>query len=209
MLRCGPIMLVMQIRCIFLAVMMGGLITGLAEVIQLRDKAAIVGKILAEKKDQVVVDLGYTVVVVPKNQIVGVTKEAAPDTRSQQSLRSQPPPKNNSAPPPLAKTPSPELFQGGNTSASDKSVRELVNELGEAVVQVRTPGGMGSGFFINEDGYLITNFHVIEGETQISVEVYHQQDGQLDRKLYKNVRIVAMNKFQDITLLKIEDKDAQ
>ncbi|MEI2723469.1 MAG: trypsin-like peptidase domain-containing protein [Verrucomicrobiota bacterium] len=54
----------------------------------------------------------------------------------------------------------------------------------------------------------MTNFHVIEGETQISIEVYHQQNGQLERKTYKQVRIVAMNKFADLALLKIEDKDA-
>lgn len=75
-------------------------------------------------------------------------------------------------------------------------------------MQVRTPGGLGSGFIINEDGYLITNFHVIENETQISVEVYHQSNGQLERRSYKQVRIVAMNKFADLALLKIEDKDA-
>jgi serine protease Do len=83
-----------------------------------------------------------------------------------------------------------------------------VNQLGEAVVQVRTPSGLGSGFIINEDGYLMTNFHVIEGETQISVEVYHRApDGTLERKTYKQVRIIAMNKFEDLTLLKIDEKD--
>jgi serine protease Do len=88
-----------------------------------------------------------------------------------------------------------------------RSVRDLVKQVGEAVVQVRTPGGLGSGFIINEDGFLMTNFHVIEGETQISVEVYLQKNGELDRKVYKQVRIIAINKFEDLALLKIEDKD--
>ena len=87
-------------------------------------------------------------------------------------------------------------------------MRELVKILGEAVVQVRAPSGLGSGFILNEEGYLITNFHVIEGETQLSVEVYHVRNGQLDRRSYKQIRIVAMNKFQDLALLKIDDKDA-
>jgi serine protease Do len=72
---------------------------------------------------------------------------------------------------------------------------------------VRTPGGLGSGFIINEDGFLMTNFHVIEGETQISVEVYLQSGGELERKTYKQVRIIAINKFADLALLKIDDKD--
>ena len=87
-------------------------------------------------------------------------------------------------------------------------MRELVTQLGQAVVQVRTPSGLGSGFFLREDGHLITNFHVIEGETQISIEVYHQRNGQLERRAYKQARIIAMNKFADLALLKIEDKDA-
>lgn len=101
-----------------------------------------------------------------------------------------------------------ELYVTAPTSAPLKNVRELVEQLGEAVVQVKTPGGLGSGFFIHEDGFLLTNFHVIEGETQILVEVYLQRSGQLERRNYKQVRIVAINKFEDIALLKIEDKDA-
>ena len=87
-------------------------------------------------------------------------------------------------------------------------MRDLVTKLGEGVVQVRTPGGLGSGFILNDEGYLITNFHVIEGETQISVEVYHQKGSLLERTSFKQIRIVAMNKFADLALLQITDKDA-
>lgn len=202
----------MQMRLALWAVLMGGLVSGSAETVLLRDKAGVVGKVLAEKKDVVVVDLGYTVLSVPRSQIVRILKEnlmeakpqAAPATVADAA-------KANKGPKPDAAKSSAsasELFQKGTVFRSEKSVRELVNDLGEAVVQVRTPGGLGSGFFLNEEGYLITNFHVIEGETQISIEVYHQRGGQLDRKSYKQVRIVAMNKFQDLALLKVEDRDA-
>src|SRR3569833_1748190 len=90
----------------------------------------------------------------------------------------------------------------------EKTVKDLVNQLGEAVVQVRTHSGLGSGFIFYEDCFLLTNFHVFEWERQFSVAVYHHHDGQLEPKVYKQVRIVAINKFQDMALLKIEDKDA-
>ncbi len=40
------------------------------------------------------------------------------------------------------------------------------------------------------------------------MEVYHQKDDQLDRETYKQVKIIAINRFQDLALLKIEDKNA-
>jgi S1-C subfamily serine protease len=101
-----------------------------------------------------------------------------------------------------------QFYYPAVTGTPTRGVSDLVKQIGEAVVQVRTPGGLGSGFFINADGYLITNFHVIEGETEISVEVYHQTDGQLDRETYKQVKIIAINKFHDLALLHIEDKNA-
>ena len=86
--------------------------------------------------------------------------------------------------------------------------RTWSNRSGRQWCRVSTPEGLGSGFFINADGYLITNFHVIEGETEISVEVYRQIDGQLERETYKQVHIIAINKFHDLSLLHIEDKNA-
>jgi serine protease Do len=47
-----------------------------AETIQLRDGMSVTGRILAEKKDQIVVDLGFTVLAVPRGDVVKVVKEA-------------------------------------------------------------------------------------------------------------------------------------
>jgi serine protease Do len=175
-----------------------------ADTIHLKDKASVTGQILAEKRDQVVVDVGYTVLVVPRSQIAKITRSASDsvaDKSRAESVTAVEPEAGQEAP-------AQPFYSAPSQAAAARSVRELVHELGEAVVQVRTPSGQGSGFLINRDGFLITNFHVIEGETQITVEVYHLQDGQLDRRSYKQVRIVAMNKFEDLALLKIEDADA-
>jgi len=190
-------------RTIISLLLLASMHAGFAETIQLRDKTSVTGKILVEKREQVVVDLGFTVLVIPKNQILKVSSdENSPPATAKHSTPPANPPASSPGELPT------EIFQTSRTPLAEKSVRELVNQLGEAVVQVRAPSGLGSGFILNEDGYLITNFHVIEGETQLSVEVYHQQNGQLERSTYKQIRIVAMNKFQDLTLLKIDDKDA-
>lgn len=151
------------------------------------------GKILAEKGDSVVVDVGYTVLVVPRNAVAGIIKSTGTTSGATAALLDAPP----------------QFYTAGATAMPARDVQDLVKQLGQAVVQVRTPEGLGSGFFVNPDGYLITNFHVIEGETEISVEVYSQDsNGQLDRDTYKQVRIVAINKFHDLALLHIEDKNA-
>ena len=201
----------MQTKCFTLAaVFTAALGLASADVIELKDKASISGRILAEKRDAVIVDVGYTALVIPRSAVAKISPGDSAD-----ALKT---PVKQSRPAPPARTTTPESGAGAAENSAgyhastkagpERSVRELVNQLGEAVVQVRTPSGLGSGFFINEEGFLMTNFHVIEGETQISIEVYHQLNGQLERKTYKQVRIVAMNKFADLAFLKIEDKDA-
>ena len=180
---------------LLLAAVLFGCHVAIADTVQLKNQAAVTGKILAEKSDAVVVDVGYTILVIPKNAVTKISKANEVLTKT-------------SAGSPLLSALTPQFYSAGVVNAPTREVQELVKQIGEAVVQVRTPEGLGSGFFINADGYLITNFHVIEGETEISVEVYHQNDGQLQRDVYKKVRIVAINKFHDLALLHIEDKDA-
>jgi serine protease Do len=155
-----------------------------ADTVQLKDNSAIIGKVLTEKRDQVAIDVGYTVLVIPRNQISKVVKNGNSDVESKSSANARGPATEAPTPEfsPVAPAPAPasraSFYTAPNSPPASQSVRDLVKILGEAVVQVRTPGGLGSGFIINEDGFLMTNFHVIEGETQISVEVYQQLHGQ-------------------------------
>jgi serine protease Do len=171
--------------------------------VELKGKASVTGKILAEKRDMIVIDIGYTALVIPRDQILHVLEDGKQMGKTRASGMPSGPVLAISEP--LSET---GFYQNANPAARENTVRELVAEYGSAVVQVRTPDGLGSGFIINPDGYLITNFHVIEGETQISVEVFFQKDGQLVRQVYKQVQIVALNKFADLSLLRIVDKDA-
>jgi serine protease Do len=192
---------------VMITVLAGGLITTPADEVQLRDKSAVIGRVIAEKPDQVFVDIGYTVIGVPRAQIVKVVRSDEKSSTTKAAKKSADSTAKAAAPAKPA-TEAKGLFTVNATPPPERSVRELMAQLGQAVVQVRTPSGLGSGFFISEDGHLITNFHVIEGETQISIEVYHQRGGQLERRAYKQARIVAMNKFADLALLKIEDAGA-
>src|SRR5215469_15270678 len=114
-----------------------------ADTVQLKDSAAVTGKILAEKSDSVVVDVGYTVLVVPRTAIAGITKSAAVTS-------------TGTAVGPLLDG-APQFYTAGAVSSPAHDVQDLVKQLGQAVVQVRTPEGLGSGFFVNPNGYLITN----------------------------------------------------
>lgn len=71
---------------------------------------------------------------------------------------------------------------------------ELPPELEEQ--QSRPRGGVGSGFIMSEDGYVITNHHVVNGADQITVTLN-------DRRVFQ-ARIVGTDELSDVALLKIE-----
>src|SRR5262249_10238553 len=111
----------------------------------------------------------------------------------------------SSGPTPLATAPAGTDPHGFYESGSLKPrpVKELVRQYGEAVILVEAPSGLGSGFLVNSDGFAVTNNHVIEGETRISVVIFQNTPGGIARRKVENVEIVALNPFVDLALLKL------
>lgn len=77
--------------------------------------------------------------------------------------------------------------------------KDMLSALVKAVVTIQTPNGHGSGFLISNDGYMITNEHVVEGENEVKVKF--EQGFTLDGKVMKT------NKDYDLALVKVEATD--
>jgi len=153
-------------------------------VITLNEGNTISGSLVHERPTSVYVDLGFTVLEIPRDSIVGIDTEEASASEISGSVNQE------------------GLFRTLNKRQT-MPVGDWVDRYGEAVVLIRTPTGLGSGFIINPEGYLITNDHVIAGEHDISVTVFKQRDNSLEREQHDNVKIVASNPGADLALLKI------
>ena len=152
--------------------------------IELTQGGVIEARILDQRDDRIVVDLGYTVLTIPRENVVSVSE--------------------------VKKDGLPAAEQGSlyNTSGNAPllSVKELSQTVGDAVVTVSTPVGLGSGFIINAAGYVVTNDHVVAGENKISVTIFeHEKGGEMVKTHYENVRIIASSAEWDLALLKIEN----
>ncbi len=64
-------------------------------------------------------------------------------------------------------------------------------------VTVRTPSGHGSGFVLSDDGYIITNYHVIAGSRTVLV---------VTEEAEYQAAVMHSNAARDVALLKITDE---
>ncbi len=81
-----------------------------------------------------------------------------------------------------------------------ESTKEMLKSCKEGVVTVLTKDGFGSGFMISTDGYIVTNFHVADG-----------QKNNIQVKLNSNIKlkatVVKSNEDYDLLLLKIDAEE--
>ena len=78
-------------------------------------------------------------------------------------------------------------------------LRRFFEDRGEPLPKRPQRGSVGSGFILTEDGYVVTNNHVVEGSTEVKVRLS-------DRREYK-AKIVGLDPRSDLALIKIEESD--
>ncbi|MGL6201368.1 MAG: S1C family serine protease [Lachnospiraceae bacterium] len=100
--------------------------------------------------------------------------------------------------------------QSTSTDSGGSSISDIVDKVSDSVVEVSTEmkqvspnateyvtEGAGSGVILSEDGYIVTNHHVIDGATSITVRT---SDG-----TEYEATLVASDEKTDIAVLKIEE----
>ncbi len=186
--------------CVFYA-LIALLLTGsvvMSDSVVLHTGQSLNGEIIAEKEDYLVIDIGIDILKINKDKILVYEYTAkisdANDINEPEDM--------NKVAENITSDPQ-KLYK--TADLNKMTVEKAVDRVSQAVVKVSSPSGMGSGFFINEQGYLITNYHVIEKETRIEVTVFKKTDGVFEKKKFKHVEIIATNPFVDLALLKVED----
>ncbi|MEC7799787.1 MAG: trypsin-like peptidase domain-containing protein [Verrucomicrobiota bacterium] len=177
-----------MLKILPLFVFFSSLIYGKIVSIDLANESSVSGKLLKEGAGEVFIDLGFDIIKIPRTSIIQIVDQKKNKSLEERSFKN-------------------ELYIDSSGKRKLSSLRNLVDELGEAVVLIRTPIGLGSGFLIHSDGYIVTNDHVVAGERQISVTQFKGSGAKMTKQNFDNVKIVASGGNLDLALLKIEGQD--
>jgi S1-C subfamily serine protease len=127
--------------------------------------------------------------------------EAEPQTEKSSSGASAPAP-NQTPAQSSASAPPPAQFNAPVSEAASRSISAVLPELTPAVGMVLAKAAKGissgSGFIIRNDGLFVTNYHVIDGATEIAVKLN-------DRDTVNTAYIDRYDAEKDIAVLKFRE----
>lgn len=153
-----------------------------AETITLVDGVVIDAPILKQTRQAVWVDLGDEVVRLSRDRIATIADGAGAEDRA---------------------APETGRVYRGVASPVERTPEQQARRHGAAVVKIATPVATGSGFITSPEGYVVTNAHVIQGETDVRCIIFAERDGVIERRTIEDVEIIAVNDHFDLALLRM------
>ncbi len=165
----------------------------------------VTAPLLRQSDEGIVLDLGHDVLQIPAKRLLDVR------------------PEGEGAGEPARAAIDRGIFRTGRLEA--REVPALVKRFGEAVVMVKTPGGLGTGFLVSREGHLITNYHVVEKQTQLRVTMFRElvakkggptarkelaanvQGAGFEKIEFRKVKIIALQPLRDLALLQIDAEE--
>lgn len=154
----------------------------------------VTAPLLRQSDDGVVLDLGFDVLQIPAKRVLDVRQEGAGDDEA------------------VRKATETDIFRTGRLEA--REVPELVKRFGEAVVMIRNPGGLGTGFLISPHGHVVTNYHVVENHTRLRATMFRKlaggstANGGFEKLEFRKVKIIALQPLRDLALLQLDATEA-
>jgi len=172
----------------------------------------VTAPLLRQSDEGIVLDLGHDVLQIPAKRVLDVRREDEAAAAAARAAVDR------------------GIFRTGRLEA--REVPGLVRRFGEAVVMVKNPGGLGTGFLVSRAGHLVTNYHVVEKQTQLQVTMFRRvaapaagrsgpsgsatpvtADGQagsgpvgagFEKIEFRKVKIIALQPLRDLALLQID-----
>lgn len=93
---------------------------------------------------------------------------------------------------------------GSNANQATGPVSAVVKAAQPAVVRIETSGGVGTGFFVSSDGYIVTNDHVIQITSRRATTTASNIQVTMDDGTVKTASVVGEDSKSDLTLLKVD-----
>jgi len=86
-------------------------------------------------------------------------------------------------------------------SKTELTTQEITDKVSPSVVQIQNDvlGGIGSGFIIDSSGNILTNYHVIEGDSVVEVKL---NDGQV-----VSGTVLGWNEVKDLAIVKLSNSN--
>lgn len=97
------------------------------------------------------------------------------------------------------------------SSVTENSINKVAQEVGPSVVGVTTSANgfkgkdeynAGSGIIIKSDGYIVTNYHIVQGSSTITVKLPNGKNGNVFK-----AKVIGYDDLSDLAIIKIEARN--